>query len=117
VVLLKVQMHPDQGFQHRLAAQSCRFLQKHPQVEHLEVVVITPTAGVSGGGALDQPGGLEKAARSRPPAPLAHTAGRPESELAASSRQIVASRPDLKTIVLPMVAQRFPDFSAEQIMP
>jgi predicted transposase YdaD len=42
VVLLEVQMHPDPGFHHRLAAQSCRFLQKHPQVEHLEVVVITP---------------------------------------------------------------------------
>ena len=42
VVLLEVQMHPDPGFQHRLAAQTCRFLQKHPQVEHLEVVVITP---------------------------------------------------------------------------
>ena len=42
VVLLEVQMHPDSGFQHRLAAQSCRFLQKHPQLEHLEVVVITP---------------------------------------------------------------------------
>jgi len=73
VVLLKVQMHPDQGFQRRLAAQSCRFLQKHPQVEHLEVVVITPPAGVSGGGALDQPGGYEPA-RSRPPAEPAHTA-------------------------------------------
>jgi hypothetical protein len=45
VVLLDVQMHPDQGFQHRLAGQSCRFLQKHTQVEHLEVVVITPTYG------------------------------------------------------------------------
>jgi predicted transposase YdaD len=42
VVLLEVQMHPDPGFRHRLAAQSSRFLQKHPQVEHLEVVVITP---------------------------------------------------------------------------
>ena len=42
VVLLEVQMHPDSGFQHRLAAQTYRFLQRHPQVEHLEVVVITP---------------------------------------------------------------------------
>ena len=42
LVLLEVQMHPDSGFQHRLAAQTYRFLQRHPQVEHLEVVVITP---------------------------------------------------------------------------
>ena len=42
MVLLEVQMHPDPGFHHRLAAQTCRFLQKHPKAEHLEVVVITP---------------------------------------------------------------------------
>ena len=42
VVLLEVQMHPDPGFQHRLAAQTYRFLQRHPQVEYLEVVVVTP---------------------------------------------------------------------------
>ena len=35
-------MHPDPGFHPRLAAQSYRFLQKHPRAEHLEVVVITP---------------------------------------------------------------------------
>ncbi|MFM7648332.1 MAG: DUF2887 domain-containing protein [Cyanobium sp.] len=34
VVLLEEQMHPDPGFRHRLAAQSSRFLQKHPHVEH-----------------------------------------------------------------------------------
>ena len=42
MVLLEVQMHPDPGFHPRLAAQSYRFLQKHPRAEHLEVVVITP---------------------------------------------------------------------------
>ena len=42
MVLLEVQMHPDPGFQHRLMAQTSRFLQRHPRVEHLEVVVITP---------------------------------------------------------------------------
>ena len=41
---------------------------------------------------------------------------RPESELAANSQQILASRPDLDTVVLSMLAQRFPYFSAEQIM-
>jgi len=42
VVLLELEMHPDPGFHHRLAAQSYRFLQKPLKVEHLEVVVITP---------------------------------------------------------------------------
>ena len=41
---------------------------------------------------------------------------RPKSELAASSQQILASRPDLDTVVLPLLAQRFPYFSAEQII-
>ena len=41
---------------------------------------------------------------------------RPESELAASSQQILASRPDLKTVVLPMLVQRFPELTQDQIM-
>jgi predicted transposase YdaD len=41
---------------------------------------------------------------------------RPDSELAASSQQILASRPDLDTVVLPMLFQRFLQLSEEQIM-
>ena len=41
---------------------------------------------------------------------------RPESELAASSQQILASRPDLDVVVFPMLIQRFPQLSEEQIM-
>ena len=40
--LLEVQMHDNQGLKHRLSAQSFRFLQLHPQVQHLEVVVGVP---------------------------------------------------------------------------
>jgi Uncharacterized conserved protein len=47
VVLLEVQMHPDPGFHHRLAAQTYRFLQHHPRVEHWAVVVITPHSRLS----------------------------------------------------------------------
>jgi hypothetical protein len=42
VVLLEVQMHAKVGFTHRLGAQSFRFLQLHPQVLHLAVVVVVP---------------------------------------------------------------------------
>ena len=42
VVLLEVQMHAKAGFKHRLFAQSARFLQLHPQVQHLAVVVVVP---------------------------------------------------------------------------
>jgi hypothetical protein len=90
VVLLEVQMHPDPGFRHRLAAQSSRFLQKHPQVEHLEVVVITRCTGIS----LEE---LSQQANLDPLLNLLTLPVRPESELAASSRQILASRPDLDT--------------------
>ena len=123
-------MHPDSGFQHRLAAQSCRFLQKHPQLEHLEVVVITPHKRMSLGTtklprllhillqevhwiSLEE---LSQQPNLDPLLNLLTLPVRPESELAASSQQILARRPDLDTVVLPMLVQRFPQLSEEQIM-
>ena len=41
---------------------------------------------------------------------------RPESELPACCQQILASRPDLDTVVLPMLVQRFPQLSEAEIM-
>ena len=35
-------MHSKPGFKQRLGAQSFRFLQLHPQVQHLAVVVVVP---------------------------------------------------------------------------
>ena len=130
VVLLEVQMHPDSGFHGRLSAQSLRFVQRHPRVEHLEVVVITPhhrlRLGPSNPPRLLQAVlqevhwiSLEKLSQQPDLDPLLNLLTlplRPQSELAASSQQILASRPDLDTVVLPMLAQRFPYFSAEQIM-
>ena len=42
VVLLEVQMHAKAEFKHRLWAQTARFAQLHPRVQHLEVVVLLP---------------------------------------------------------------------------
>jgi len=42
VVLLEVQMHAKAEFKHRLWAQTARFAQLHPLVQHLEVVVVVP---------------------------------------------------------------------------
>jgi len=42
VVLLEVQMPAKPGFKHRLFAQTARFLQLHPQVLHLAVVLVLP---------------------------------------------------------------------------
>ena len=123
VVLLEVQMHPDPGFHHRLAAQTYRFLQQQPQVEHWAVLVITPHNRLKLGPTkalqvfLEQQVvwlSLEELSQQPNLDPLLNLLTlpvRPESELAASSQQILASRPDLKTVVLPMLVQRFPDLT------
>ena len=99
-------------------------------MEHLEVVVITPHQRHKLGPAqlprhlrvfLGEVHWISLEALSQQPDldPLLNLLTlpvRPESELAASSQQILASRPDLDTVVLPMLAQRFPYFSAEQII-
>jgi predicted transposase YdaD len=128
VVLLEVQMHPDSGFHHRLAAQTYRFLQQQPQVEHWAVLVITPHNRLKLGPTkalqvfLEQQVvwlSLEELSQQPNLDPLLNLLTlpvRPESELAASSQQILASRPDLKTVVLPMLVQRFPELTEDQIM-
>jgi predicted transposase YdaD len=127
VVLLEVQMHPDPGFHHRLAAQTYRFLQQHPQVEHWSVLVITPHNRLNLGPSqalqlfLQQVGWINLEELSQQPNldPLLNLLTlpiRPESELAASSQQILASRPDLDTVVLPMLVQRFPQLTEAEIM-
>ncbi|WP_341882029.1 DUF2887 domain-containing protein [Synechococcus sp. UW140] len=128
VVLLEVQMHPDPGFHHRLAAQTYRFLQQQPQVEHWAVLVITPHNRLKLGPTqalqvfLDQQVvwlSLEELSQQPNLDPLLNLLTlpvRPESELAASSQQILARRPDLDTVVLPMLVQRFPQLTEEQIM-
>lgn len=92
VVLLEVQMFSDPGFKHRLAAQSFRFLQQHPHVEHVALVVVTPHSRLRLGPA------------------------RPEAELQASTQQILERRPDLLSAVLPMLVERFPTLTREEIM-
>lgn len=127
VVLLEVQMHPDPSFHGRLSAQSLRFVQRHPKLEHLEVVVITPHHRLRLGPAnpprllravLEQVHWISLEDLSRQPDldPLLTLPVRPESELAASSQQILARRPYLDTVVLPMLVQRFPELTEEQIM-
>ena len=41
---------------------------------------------------------------------------RPEGELAETSQRILRRRPDLQGVVLPMLLQRFPQLSEEEIM-
>ena len=130
VVLLEVQMPSDPTFHGRLSAQSLRFVQRHPRVEHLEVVVITPYGGLNLGPTrpprllqvvLQEVHWVRLDALSRQPNldPLLNLLTlpvRPEGELAPSSQQILASRPDLETVVLPMPVQRLPWLSEAEIM-
>jgi len=130
VVLLEVQMHPNPGFHGRLSAQSLRFVQRHPKLEHLEVVVITLHHRLRLGPSnpprllrvvLEQVHWISLEDLSRQPDldPLLNLLTlpiRPEAELPANSRQVVARRPDLSAIVLSMLGQRFPQYSEDQLM-
>ena len=100
LVLLEVHMHPNPGFHHRLSLGPTQALQAFLDQQ----VVWLNLEELSHRPQLDPLLNL-------PTLPV-----RPESELAASSQQILARCPDLDTVVLPMHAQRFPDSSAEQIM-
>ncbi|MCP9941504.1 DUF4351 domain-containing protein [Cyanobium sp. ATX 6E8] len=99
-------MHPDPGFNHRLAAQTYRFLQHPPRVEHWAVLVITPHNRLKLG-----PTQALQVFLNLLTLPI-----RPESELPSSSREILASRPDLDKVVLAMLMQRLPQLSNEEIM-
>ena len=130
VVLLEVQMHAKPGFKHRLGAQSFRFLQLHPQVLHLAVVVVVPHHRLRlGPSQLPQQLqmfvdgvvwlSLEELGQQPDLDPLLNLLTlpvRPEAQLPASTQQILGRRPDLLSAVLPMLVERFPTFTREEIM-
>ena len=120
VVLLEVQMHAKAGFKHRLFAQTARFLQLHPQVLHLAVVVVVPHRRLKlGPTQLPQQLqafldgvvllSLEELGHQPDLDPLLALLTlpvRPEAELQASTQQILERRPDLLSAVLPMLLER-----------
>jgi predicted transposase YdaD len=130
VVLLEVQMHAKAGFQHRLAAQSFRFLQLHPQVHHLGVVVVVPHRRLRLGTAqLPQQLqafvdgviwlSLEKLGQMPDLDPLLTLLTlpvRPEAQLKVSTPQILERRPDLLSTVLTILFERFPKRTLEEII-
>jgi len=130
VVLLEVQMQGKPGFKHRLGAQSFRFLQLHPQVEHLAVVVLVPHQRLNLGPArlpqqlqafvdgvlwlsLEE---LGQQADLDPLLSLLTLPVRPEAELQASSHQILARRPDLLSAVQTILLERLPLLTREDLM-
>jgi predicted transposase YdaD len=130
VVLLEVQMHSKAGFKHRLFAQTARFLQLHPHVQHLAVVVVVPHRRLNLGPArlpqqlqafvegviwlsLEELGLL---ADLNPLLALFTLPVRPEAQLKVSTPQILARRPDLLSTVLTILFERFPTRTLEDIM-
>jgi len=130
VVLLEVQMHAKAGFKHRLFAQTARFLQLHPQVHHLAVVVVVPHRRLRLGPAqlpqqlqafvngvswlsLEE---LGQKADLNPWLTLLTLPVRPEAELRASTQTILDHRPDLLSTVLTVLFERFSTLTPEEIM-
>jgi len=109
--------------EHRLAAQTQRFLQQHPAERHWAVVVITPHHRLKLGPRqalqvfLEQQVvwlSLEELSRRPRLDPLLTLPVRPEGELAASSRQILSCRPDLGTGGAAYADSRFPQLNEEE---
>ena len=130
MVLLEVQMHADRGFHRRLAAETFRLLQQHEEVEHLQVLVLLANQGLAHGSS--QPLLLQRflqqdvtwvdlqALASKPDLdPLLALLTLPvqkETDLAPCAQRILAPRPDLIALILPILSERFQGLSPQQIM-
>jgi predicted transposase YdaD len=130
VVLLEVQMHADRHFHRRLAAETFRLLQQHEEVEHLRVLVLIAHRRLNLGNR--QPSPLQRClkhdvtwvdlsalARRRdldPALALLTLPVRQEQELAPCSQRILALRPDLIELILPILSERFQGLTSSQIM-
>jgi predicted transposase YdaD len=130
VVLLEVQMQGKTGFKHRLFAQTARFLQLHPQVQYLAVVVVVPHRRLKLGPAqlplqllafldgviwlsLEE---LGRQADLDPLLTLLTLPVRPEAELKTSSQEILQRRPDLFAAVQTLLLERLPLLTREDLM-
>ena len=130
MVLLEVQMHAKPGFKHRLGAQSFRFLQLHPQVQHLAVVVVVPHRRLKLG-PVQLPQQLQaflddviwlsleelgQQADLDPWLTLLTLPVRPEGELKRSTQQVLERHPELLSAVLTMLFKRLPTLTTEELM-
>ena len=129
VVKLELQMQRNTRFKHRLGAQTLRFLQLHPKVRHLRVVVVVPHRRLNLGPAqlprqlqlvLDDVIwiSLEELGQQAELDPLLNLLTLPvrrKTELQENSQRILQRRPDLAPAVVPILMQRLPTFSLEQI--
>ena len=120
-------MRADPGFHHRLAAQTFRFLQLHPAVEHWRVVVITPHQRLNlvpvtplqsfldtvHWVSLDE---LAQVQNLDAAIDLLTLPVRSEQELGERCRRILTERKDLVSVVLSMLFECFSQLSREEIL-
>ena len=130
VVILEVPMHADRGFHRRLAAETFRLLQQHPEVEHLQVLVLLARQGLALGSSeplllrrflqhdvtwvdLDD---LASKPDLGPQLALLTLPVQQEPDLTPFAQRILALRPDLIALILPILSDRFQGLSSTQIM-
>ena len=130
VVILEVQMHADRGFHRRLGAETFRLLQQHEEVAHLQVLVLLAHQRLALGSS--QPRLLRRflqedvtwvdlAALARQPDldPMLALLTLPvqkEPALGRCAQRILALRPDLIELIVPILSERFQVFSPSQLM-
>ena len=127
VVLLEVQMHADRRFHRRLGAETFRLLQQHEEVAHLQVLVLLAHRRLALGS--NQPLLLRRfleqdvtwvdlAALARQPDldPLLALPVQKEPDLEPCAQRILALRPDLIELIVPILSERFQGLSPSQIM-
>jgi predicted transposase YdaD len=130
VVLLEVQMHADRRFHRRLGAETFRLLQQHEEVAHLQVLVLLAHRRLALGSS--QPRLLRRflqedvtwvdlAALARQPDldPMLALLTLPvqkEPDLGPCAQRILALRPDLIELIVPILSERFQGLSPSQLM-
>ena len=130
VVLLEVQMHADRRFHRRLGAETFRLLQQHEEVAHLQVLVLLAHQRLALG--TSQPlllrrflehdvtwvdlAALARRADLDPLLALLTLPVQREQDLGPCAQRIVALRPDLIELIVPILSERFQGLSPSQLM-
>jgi predicted transposase YdaD len=130
VVLLEVQMHADRRFHRRLGAETFRLLQQHEEVAHLQVLVLLAHRRLALGSS--QPPLLRRFLQEDVTwVDLAALACQPdldpmlalltlpvqnEPDLGPCAQRILALRPDLIELIVPILSERFQGLSPSQLM-
>jgi predicted transposase YdaD len=130
VVLLEVQMHADRRFHRRLGAETFRLLQQHEEVAHLQVLVLLAHRRLALGSSQPpllrrflqedvtwvDPAALACQPDLDPMLALLTLPVQNEPDLGPCAQRILALRPDLIELTVPILSERFQGLSPSQLM-